>query len=123
MVRRLTIGGERLATVAALPGSGKTTALRAAAEAWAEAGILGHGVAGAWSASGELGGAEGGWSGSRLLGLGLRSRPCAIACLRRDHRIAVGQLPPSVVHRRSAGPSLPRSGRLSICGRWSGRPR
>ncbi|MFN8215699.1 MAG: MobF family relaxase [Solirubrobacterales bacterium] len=55
MVRRLTTGGERILTVAALPGAGKTTALRAAAEAWAEAGIPGLGVAGARSASGELG--------------------------------------------------------------------
>ena len=59
MVRRLTTGGDRIVTVAALPGAGKTTALRAAAEAWAEAGIPGLGVAGARSASGELGdGAE-----------------------------------------------------------------
>ena len=55
MVRRLTTGGERIVTVAALPGAGKTTALRAAAEAWAEAGVPGLGVAGARSASGELG--------------------------------------------------------------------
>jgi conjugative relaxase-like TrwC/TraI family protein len=55
MVRRLTTGGERIVAVAALPGAGKTTALRAAAEAWAEAGIPGLGVAGARSASGELG--------------------------------------------------------------------
>jgi conjugative relaxase-like TrwC/TraI family protein len=59
MVRRLTAGGERIVTVAALPGAGKTTALKAAAEAWAEAGIPGLGVASARSASGELGdGAE-----------------------------------------------------------------
>lgn len=55
VVRRLVTGGERIVTVAALPGSGKTTALRAAAEAWAEASIPGLGVAGARSASGELG--------------------------------------------------------------------
>lgn len=54
MVRRLTTGGERIVTVAALPGAGKTTALRAAREVWAEAGIPGLGVATARSASGEL---------------------------------------------------------------------
>jgi len=54
MVRRLTTGGERIVTVAALPGSGKTTALAAAREAWAEAGITGIGVATARTASGEL---------------------------------------------------------------------
>ncbi|HET8565474.1 MAG TPA: MobF family relaxase [Solirubrobacterales bacterium] len=54
MVRRLTTGGERIVTVAALPGTGKTTALAAAQEAWAAAGIRGVGVATARSASGEL---------------------------------------------------------------------
>jgi conjugative relaxase-like TrwC/TraI family protein len=54
MVRRLTTGGERIVTVAALPGSGKTTALKAAREAWSEGGFHGIGVATARSASGEL---------------------------------------------------------------------
>ena len=54
MVRRLTTGGERIVAVAALPGTGKTTALAAAQEAWAAAGIRGVGVATARSASGEL---------------------------------------------------------------------
>ena len=54
MVRRLTTGGERVVAVAALPGTGKTTALAAAQEAWAAAGIRGVGVATARSASGEL---------------------------------------------------------------------
>ncbi len=54
MVRRITTGGERVVTVAARPGTGKTTALRAAREAWAEAGVHGIGVATARSASGEL---------------------------------------------------------------------
>jgi conjugative relaxase-like TrwC/TraI family protein len=54
MVRRLTTGGERVVAVAALPGSGKTTALAAAREAWAAAGHRGIGVATARSASGEL---------------------------------------------------------------------
>jgi len=54
MVSRLTTGGERIVTVAALPGTGKTTALAAAREAWAEAGIHGVGIATARSASGEL---------------------------------------------------------------------
>jgi conjugative relaxase-like TrwC/TraI family protein len=54
MVRRLTTGGERVVAVAALPGSGKTTALAAAREAWAQAGYRGIGVATARSASGEL---------------------------------------------------------------------
>jgi conjugative relaxase-like TrwC/TraI family protein len=54
MVRRLTTGGERVVAVAALPGTGKTTALAAAQEAWAAAEIRGVGVATARSASGEL---------------------------------------------------------------------
>lgn len=54
MVRRLTTGGERIITVAARPGTGKTTALRAAREAWYEANVRGIGVATARSASGEL---------------------------------------------------------------------
>jgi conjugative relaxase-like TrwC/TraI family protein len=54
MVTRLTTGGERVVAVAALPGTGKTTALAAAQEAWAAAGIRGVGVATARSASGEL---------------------------------------------------------------------
>lgn len=54
MVRRLTTGGERIIAVAALPGTGKTTALVAAREAWAAAGYQGIGVATARSASGEL---------------------------------------------------------------------
>ena len=54
MVRRITTGGERIVTVAARPGTGKTTALKAAREAWSEAGVRGIGVATARSASGEL---------------------------------------------------------------------
>jgi len=54
MVRRITAGGERIVTVAARPGTGKTTALKAAREAWSEAGVRGIGVATARSASGEL---------------------------------------------------------------------
>jgi len=54
MVTRLTMGGERIIAVAALPGAGKTTALVAAKEVWAAAGIRGIGVATARSASGEL---------------------------------------------------------------------
>lgn len=55
MVRRLTMGGERIVAVAALPGAGKTTALAAAREVWAAEGIGGIGLATARSASGELG--------------------------------------------------------------------
>jgi conjugative relaxase-like TrwC/TraI family protein len=54
MVTCLTTGGERIVAVAARPGTGKTTALAAAQEAWAAAGIRGIGVATARSASGEL---------------------------------------------------------------------
>jgi conjugative relaxase-like TrwC/TraI family protein len=54
MVRGITVGDERIVTVAARPGTGKTTALRAAREVWAAAGIRGIGVATARSASGEL---------------------------------------------------------------------
>jgi conjugative relaxase-like TrwC/TraI family protein len=54
MVRRLTTGGERIVAVAALPGTGKTTALVAAQEAWGAAGYRGIGLATARSASGEL---------------------------------------------------------------------
>jgi conjugative relaxase-like TrwC/TraI family protein len=55
MVTRLTTGGERVVAVAALPGTGKTTALAAAQEVWAAAGIRGVCVATARSASDELG--------------------------------------------------------------------
>lgn len=55
MVARLTTGGERIVAVAALPGAGKTTALKAAQEAWAADGFRGFGVATARSASGQLG--------------------------------------------------------------------
>jgi conjugative relaxase-like TrwC/TraI family protein len=54
MVRRLTTGGERIITAAALPGTGKTTALKAAAEGWAEGGFRGIGVATARSATNEI---------------------------------------------------------------------
>jgi conjugative relaxase-like TrwC/TraI family protein len=54
MVRRLTTGGERIVTVAALPGSGKTTALKTAAEVWKESAIFVGGIATPRSASGEL---------------------------------------------------------------------
>jgi conjugative relaxase-like TrwC/TraI family protein len=54
MVTHLTTGGERIVAVAARPGTGKTTALAAAQEAWAAAGYRGIGVATARSASGEL---------------------------------------------------------------------
>ena len=54
MVSRLTTGGERVITVAALPGTGKTTALKAAAEAWSEAGFRGIGVSTARSATNEI---------------------------------------------------------------------
>lgn len=54
MVRRLTTGGERVAVVAARPGTGKTTALRAAAEGWAAAGFRGIGVSTARSATVEI---------------------------------------------------------------------
>ncbi|MFN8215169.1 MAG: MobF family relaxase [Solirubrobacterales bacterium] len=54
MVRRLTTGGERIVTVAALPGTGKTTALNAAAEGWAAGGFRGIGVSTARSATNEI---------------------------------------------------------------------
>jgi conjugative relaxase-like TrwC/TraI family protein len=54
MVRRLTTGGERVITVAALPGTGKTTALKAAAEGWAAGGFRGIGVSTARSATNEI---------------------------------------------------------------------
>ncbi len=54
MVRRLTTGGERIAVVAARPGTGKTTALRAAAEGWAACGFRGIGVSTARSATNEI---------------------------------------------------------------------
>jgi conjugative relaxase-like TrwC/TraI family protein len=54
MVRRLTTGGERVITVAALPGTGKTTALLAASEGWAAAGLRGIGVSTARSATVEI---------------------------------------------------------------------
>ncbi|MEZ4588708.1 MAG: MobF family relaxase [Gemmatimonadales bacterium] len=54
MVARLLGGGERIVPVAALPGTGKTTALAAAREAWEAAGHDVIGVATARSAAGEL---------------------------------------------------------------------
>jgi conjugative relaxase-like TrwC/TraI family protein len=54
MVIRLTTGGERIIPVAALPGTGKTTALKAAREAWQAEGITVIGCATARTASAEL---------------------------------------------------------------------
>jgi conjugative relaxase-like TrwC/TraI family protein len=54
MVERLLRGGERIVPVAALPGTGKTTALATAREAWEAAGHPVIGVATARSAAGEL---------------------------------------------------------------------
>ncbi len=54
MVLRLTTAGEQVVPVAAWPGTGKTTALAAAREAWEEAGFEVMGVATARTASGEL---------------------------------------------------------------------
>jgi conjugative relaxase-like TrwC/TraI family protein len=54
MVRRLTTGGGRVVVVAALPGTGKTTALKAAAEGWAAGGFRGIGVSTARSATNEI---------------------------------------------------------------------
>lgn len=54
MVARLLRGGERIVAVAALPGTGKTTALAAAREGWEAAGHRVIGVATARSAAGEL---------------------------------------------------------------------
>ncbi len=87
MVRRLTTGGERLICVAALPGSGKTTALDAAREAWASAGIPGLGVATARTASGELGDA------------GLPATSITALLIRCEEAIAAGKrpLPPGTV--------------------------
>jgi conjugative relaxase-like TrwC/TraI family protein len=54
MVMRLTTGGERVIAVAAWPGTGKTTALEAAAQAWEAAGFPVIGCATARTATGEL---------------------------------------------------------------------
>ena len=54
MVIRLTTGGERIVAVSALPGTGKTTALNAAREAWETVGIDVQGCALARIASTEL---------------------------------------------------------------------
>ncbi|HVX32148.1 MAG TPA: MobF family relaxase [Solirubrobacterales bacterium] len=54
MVARLTTGGERVIAVAALPGTGKTTALKAAAEGWAAGGFRGIGLSTARSATNEI---------------------------------------------------------------------
>ncbi len=54
MVARLLEGGERVVPVAAWPGTGKTTALVPAREAWEAAGHVVIGVAVARTASGEL---------------------------------------------------------------------
>jgi conjugative relaxase-like TrwC/TraI family protein len=54
MIVRLTTGGERIAPVAALPGTGKTTALGAAREIWEAVGFPVIGCATARTASAEL---------------------------------------------------------------------
>jgi len=54
MVIRLTTGGERVLPVAAIPGTGKTTALRATRECFEAAGFDVWGCATARTASGEL---------------------------------------------------------------------
>jgi conjugative relaxase-like TrwC/TraI family protein len=54
MVIRLASGGEQIVAVAAWPGTGKTTALRATAEAWRAAGFPVIGCATARTATGEL---------------------------------------------------------------------
>ena len=54
MVLRLACGGEQIAVVAAWPGTGKTTALKAAAEAWNESGHPVVGCATARTATGSL---------------------------------------------------------------------
>jgi conjugative relaxase-like TrwC/TraI family protein len=54
MVTRLTRGGEEVVVVTALPGTGKTVALKAAAEAWSDAGLAVFGCATAKTATGEL---------------------------------------------------------------------
>jgi conjugative relaxase-like TrwC/TraI family protein len=54
MVVRLTTGGEQVAAVAAWPGTGKTTALKAAKESWDAAGFPVIGCATANTASAEL---------------------------------------------------------------------
>jgi conjugative relaxase-like TrwC/TraI family protein len=58
MAIRLTCAGERIVAVAALPGTGKTTALEATVEAWKEAGYCVIGCATARTATGELKDAE-----------------------------------------------------------------
>ena len=54
MAIRLTRGGERVIAVAALPGTGKTTALEATVQAWKQAGYQVIGCATARTATGEL---------------------------------------------------------------------
>lgn len=54
MVIRLASGGEQVMVVAALPGTGKTSALAATVEAWTEAGYPVFGCATARTATGEL---------------------------------------------------------------------
>ncbi len=92
MVHRLTIGGERIVAVAALPGAGKTTALLAAREAWAASGYRGIGVATARSASGEL--ADAGVPSTSIAALLIRTRELAeqgIAPLPRGTVIVVDE--------------------------------
>lgn len=54
MIVKLTSGGDRIAAVSALPGTGKTTALKAAREVWEAAGFPVIGCATAKTASAEL---------------------------------------------------------------------
>lgn len=114
MVRRLTTGGERIVAVAALPGSGKTTALKAAREAWAIAGYHGIGVATARSAAGELEDA------------GIPSTSITDLLIRCEEAVAAGlqPLPPKtviVVDECSATPTPQYAGLLEQVERCDGK--
>ena len=76
MVERLLGGGERIVPVAALPGTGKTTALAAAREAWEAAGHPVIGVATARSAAGEL--ADAGVPSTSIAALLIRAEEAAL---------------------------------------------
>ncbi len=114
MVRRLTTGGERIIAVAALPGSGKTTALRAAREAWAAGGHPGIGVATARSASGELADAE------------IPATSITHLLIRCEEAIAVGRQPLPrgvviVVDESSATPTPQLAALVELVERYEGK--
>lgn len=93
MVIRVTTSGERIVPIAALPGTGKTTALRAAQEAFKVGGFDVQGCAMACTASGELkdAGIDNATSIAELLAIAERMQAQGILPFRRETVIVVDE--------------------------------